>query len=524
MITDEERLKTIRSRRWRLNHLYYILSDKGERILFKMNLVQYALYLALWWLNIILKSRQHGITTFVCIFFLDACLFNSNVRAGIVCHKLEDAKRIFRDKTKYAYDNLPDDLKAGRTLLKQDACEMLFSNNSSIYVGVSMRSGTLQYLHVSEYDWVCAHDARKAREIKTGAMETVHEDGMIIIESTQEAIGTDFHLMCETAQKIRADGIELTRMDYKFHFFSWYKKPENVLNEDVLIDGRMAEYFRRIEAITGDVIDVPHRQWYVKKKSVLGRDIYKEHPSTPEEASQTAIEGSYYAHEMIAAKEDGRIGNYKWDKAAQVFTFWDIGSIHTAIWWWQFIRDEIRIIDFHYDNTGQGLAENIKMVLDKPYNYAEHWSGWDLNPDMGSNRKNPVSGKAIIDEAANLGIVFNVLAKSSFNDRIAATRMMINKCYFNEETTAVGIKAMFNYRQAINYAMSTEARIVYAKDAAPGPECHIADAFGHGAMTYTYHIYVDGVMVGQKQPRMPSGVNKGPWRRNVLMHGMGRRN
>ena len=63
---------------------------------------------------------------------------------------------------------------------KDAADELLFSNNSSIRVGVSMRSGTLQYLHISEYGQVCARFPEKAREIRTGALNTVQagQDGL----------------------------------------------------------------------------------------------------------------------------------------------------------------------------------------------------------------------------------------------------------------------------------------------------------------------------------------------------------
>ena len=225
---QNKRSKTLGNRYWRLNHLYYILDEQGVKTLFKMNQVQYALYFALHFLNIIPKSRQHGMTTFIAIFMLDACLFNSDVRAGIIAHKLFDAKKIFRDKIKYAYDKLPADLKKCRTLVKDDAQELIFSNNSGIYVGTSMRSGTLQYLHISEYGYLCTHAPGKASEIKAGAMETVHENGMIFIESTFESPTGDFPEMCELAEELRVSGKKLGPMDYKIHFFSWFQKDSNV--------------------------------------------------------------------------------------------------------------------------------------------------------------------------------------------------------------------------------------------------------------------------------------------------------
>ena len=86
--TTQEILQThLEDRYWRINNLYYIRNEQGVKTQFVMNDVQELLYRNMWWKNIIPKSRQHGITTFVAIFFLDRCLFNSNKRAGIIAHK-----------------------------------------------------------------------------------------------------------------------------------------------------------------------------------------------------------------------------------------------------------------------------------------------------------------------------------------------------------------------------------------------------------------------------------------------------
>jgi len=51
-----------------------------------------------------------GLTTFIQIFMLDACVFNKDIRAGSIAHTLGDAQVIFRDKVKFPYDNLPDQI------------------------------------------------------------------------------------------------------------------------------------------------------------------------------------------------------------------------------------------------------------------------------------------------------------------------------------------------------------------------------------------------------------------------------
>jgi hypothetical protein len=104
---------------------------------------------------------------------LDACLFNSNIRAGTIAHKLDDARVIFRDKIRDVYDRLPQALREAIPVIKDSADELVFANNSSIRVSTSMRSGTLQYLHISEYGRLCAKFPDKAREVRTGALNTV---------------------------------------------------------------------------------------------------------------------------------------------------------------------------------------------------------------------------------------------------------------------------------------------------------------------------------------------------------------
>ena len=114
------------------------------------------------------KARQLGISTFVCLLFLDRCLFNSNKSAGIIAHTLEDSQHMFR-RVKYAYDNLPGVIKK-EIMCDNDTSQMLkFSNGSSLRVGTSLRSSTFQYLHISEFGKICAKYPDKAEEIVTGS-------------------------------------------------------------------------------------------------------------------------------------------------------------------------------------------------------------------------------------------------------------------------------------------------------------------------------------------------------------------
>ncbi len=135
---------------WRLNNLYWITDADGQRIPFKMNWAQESLYENIHYLNLILKARQLGFTTFIQLIMLDACVFLPNQRAGVIAHNREDAEAFFTDKVRYPYDQLPDGVKEMNPAT-QDAARMLrFLNNSTLRVGTSLRSGTFQYLHISE--------------------------------------------------------------------------------------------------------------------------------------------------------------------------------------------------------------------------------------------------------------------------------------------------------------------------------------------------------------------------------------
>ena len=197
----DELLDRLSDREWRLNNLYYIIDATGNRVLFQPNGIQEQLNQGLWYLNLILKSRQHGITTDLCILYLDYCLFTPNIRAGIIAHTRDDAEIFFNDKIKYAYDNLPEQVKAMVPADSRSARELSFGNNSAIRVGTSLRGSTLQLLHISEFGKICAKYPEKAKEIVTGSLNTVHPGQVITIESTAEGKSGYFYDYCNEAHK-----------------------------------------------------------------------------------------------------------------------------------------------------------------------------------------------------------------------------------------------------------------------------------------------------------------------------------
>ena len=361
---------------WRLCNLYTITNKQGKLVKFQPNIVQKVFYMALWWLNYVLKSRQHGLSTFVAILFLDRLLFEDDKKAGMIDYKLDDGKKKLA-MMKLAYNNLdnkdihPDTwgvgalIKSRVKLIKgQDSPfpeELVFSNKSSVYTSTSMRGGTVQYLHVSEYGKISLNSPGKAIEIIEGAENALHDGSICIYETTHEGGRTGrAYEMCKTAMENPRNKDELTRLDAMFHFFGWFLDPANVLSDEesamVKFNAKDLEYFAEMRE-RDDVpeLSLNQRAWYVKKNRKQGEGMLKEHPTIPEEAFQALIHGAIYGDHVARARNEGRICDFPLYKEP-IYTFWDLGiSDSTSIWFVQFIGQQILIHD-HYENNGEDIS------------------------------------------------------------------------------------------------------------------------------------------------------------------------
>ena len=153
-------------KRWRLSNLYYIINERGERVKFVPNWVQQDLLDEMWYLNLVIKSRQLGVTTLADLWLLDDSLFNANVSGAIIADNERKATEIFREKIRFPYDNLPLGLRRARYLETDQSHTLVFDNKSRVTVGVSVRGLTFQNLHVSELVYVCdeTRDVQAARK------------------------------------------------------------------------------------------------------------------------------------------------------------------------------------------------------------------------------------------------------------------------------------------------------------------------------------------------------------------------
>ena len=428
---------------WRLSNLYWITDKAGKVVKFRPNAEQTKFLEALHYRNVILKARQLGFSTLIQLIELDAAVFNSNVRAGVIADTLDNVTTIFRDKIRFAYDRLPDGIREARPPVSDSATELLLSNNSSVRVGTSMRSGTLQYLHVSEFGKICAKSPEKAREIVTGAIPAVAPDGFVFIESTAEGREGAFYDMVEQARK--RTGRRHLPQEEKFHFFPWYTRPEYEADPGaVVVSPKDHDYFTEIEVRAGCTLPLRKRAWYVLTRQTLKEDMKREYPSTADEAFEASNEGAWYREQFDKMRVERRICRVPYEASEPVNTFWDLGANDTtAIWFHQKIGPEDRFLRF-YEANGRTLDYFVRYLRDTGY----HFGPLYLPHDATHKRLQAgYANRSIEDMLHDLGFT-NTIIVPRIDDvtvGIGQTRMALSSAYFDEELCKEGLDHLEKY-------------------------------------------------------------------------------
>lgn len=415
------------------------------------------------------------------------------MRCGIIAQDREAAEIIFRDKVKFAYENLPPEIKAIMPLAKDSATELMFShNNSSIRVATSMRSGTIDRLHVSEFGKICAKFPDKAKEVKTGSIPAVPKSGIIIIESTAEGQEGEFFTMTQRAIRQAEAKTVPTVRDYRFHFFAWWEAPEYEMDPaGVTITEKDHEYFNKIEGETGMAINERKRAWYAATRNADFEEnpeqMWQEFPSTPKEAFQVSTEGCYYATQLAATRKAGRICRIP-KLELPVDTFWDVGnSDSTAIWFKQKVGLEHRFLKY-YEASGETLGHYAKYLQDTGYLMGKHFL-----PHDAAHKRLSDHNKSIKEMLEDLG-VNNIEIVPRITDELTGiqmTRNAFSQCIFDEEGCADGLKRLQNFKKAWNPQTGNWKPTPRPND----PNAHGSDAFRQFAQA------LDGGMLnGMVQP------------------------
>ena len=473
-------LKKLRDRKWRLNNLYYVTDKTGRTVKFRMTAEQLHFYGNMHNRNIILKARQLGFTTEVCIIQLDSAIFESTACA-MIAHTKPDAQRLFRNKTRFAYDRLPDIIKQANPLVVENTDEFVFSKGGSVTISTSFRGGTLQKLHVSEFGKICAKSPEKAREIVSGAFEAVPLSGDITLESTAEGRHGYFFDYCKEAENLARMCKELNSQEWKFFFFAWWQNPEYTMPEQE-IPSRLEQYFTKLEKQHGITLTGGQKTWYMLKERTLGEYMKREYPSTSSEAFEQSIEGAYYANQFSVLYAKGMIGELPDNSHQPVMTFWDLGvSDSTAIWFVREVGNQWHIIDY-YENSGEGLDHYLSVLKQNGYTYSKHVAPHDIdNRQMGSQHAQSLRSLARKGYDVNgerLSISFEVVPRTTnINNDIEQVRAILPHCCFDSVKCFDGIKTLENYRKEWNDKLG-----VWRDNPLHDWSSHGADAFRYFAV------------------------------------------
>ena len=187
----------------------------------------------------------------------------------------------------------------------------------------------------------------------------------------------------------------------------------------------------------------------------------------------TVVRGAYYVNELIALKETGRLRSLFVEPGVPVHTAWDLGiGDSTAIWFFQVVGNEIRVVDF-YESNGVGLPHYAKLLAAKGYVYGDDWVPHDAKVrELGT-------GRTRVETLEMLGRKPRLVPHHTLMDGINAVRETLPRCWFDEKRTEDGLDALRHYRSEFD-----EDHSVLKNNPLHDWTSHAADAFRYLAMAW----------------------------------------
>jgi hypothetical protein len=174
-------------------------------------------------------------------------------------------------------------------------------------------------------------------------------------------------------------------------------------------------------------------------KAQLSEDQYLQEYECSFEA---AIIGAFFGTEMRQAEP--RINErVVFTEGYPVHTAWDLGyRDDTAIWWYQVVGGEVRVIDF-FAVSGADIRAIAEVVVNKGYTYGKHHLPHD------ARAKSLQTGRSIVEQLADhLGINhLSVVPNIGLQDGIQAIRQMLPRTWFNSVKCGDGIEALRQYQR-----------------------------------------------------------------------------
>ena len=192
---------------------------------------------------------------------------------------------------------------------------------------------------------------------------------------------------------------------------------------------------------------------------------------------RTVAEGAIYQHEILSLYAESRVIGVPYDPTLPVHTVWDLGwNDAMTIGFVQRGPMDVRILDY-IEDSHRTLDWYVTQIEKRPYRW-----GHDYLPHDGRTR-NFQTGKSTEEQLQSMGRKPIVLAQTSVEEGIKASRMMFPRCYFDKAKTVRLLECLKRYRRALHVQTNE-------------PMAPLHDEFSHGADMFRY--------IGQAVPIMPN--------------------
>lgn len=266
-----------------------IVDKMGKKVKFKLNPEQKQLIRELDKYNIVLKSRQLGITSVSCGLSLYYAINVPNSTCLLVSYSIDSAGMIF-DKLKQLYDDLPSAIKLKD--IANNRKELKFANGSKINVCTMgskeiARGSSIKFCHLSEVGFMKQDFLNKNL---LAIEQALLPDGKIILESTANGMNEFSNIWgnAENHENL-----------YKPFFFGW-------IDDKVMFAQEYKQFAERYveihgEPLTYEQLEPEEREYYnmgatleqltwrrIKIKNSSEEKFRQEFPATPMEAFITS--------------------------------------------------------------------------------------------------------------------------------------------------------------------------------------------------------------------------------------------
>ena len=497
-ITSKAKLSVaLKNKLWRLNNLYCISDRNAKHIPFLMSDAQWEVYLKSVGFKrvVILKSRQQGISTLWVVSFLDDCIFNKNMKAGLVSYGIPQRQDML-DRVMYSWDTFPDEIKAmlgvSRTTRNRSR-EVSFNNYSKLLITSKFRGTTLQRLHISELGKMANSKPMQAEELMSGDMQTLHEQSKAVVESTAEGenLLTDIWHNGVAAYD-EETGTMINPEAFRPIFLSWMNDPTRVSKYQLEDTDISSKYFEDKPEATQE-----QKNFWIAQYSTTGENTYREYPATPEEAFRSKTEGRIYAkqyndlvktynnvpHPFASMENDGILQTRE-----PIYVSFDLGIRDpTFITFFQAYKHNIRFLyerqlqdtEASMDNIDQLLHDVMNNIIKpaapySPYRYL-------IVPHDIKQRLQGEEVKSRYDILAEKGWNNMVIAKKISPDTLAQVQATLKYVRIDLKHCPLIDKAFRNYRAEWKTAIND-----YSDKPLHDKFSHPMDSVAYG-ISYMYH-------------------------------------